>query len=87
MAEELAERQLPASSGEDELAAQARDAEALKWLAIYTMKVAAERFGTGDREAPGGDGGDGRRGDGRLRAGLDGDPHPAVRLGHRVSIR
>ena len=42
----LAEKQLPAPSGDDALAGAARDAEALKMAALYAMKVAAERFGT-----------------------------------------
>ena len=46
VAKALAEKQLPMPSGTDALAGAARDAEALKMAALYTMKVAAERFGT-----------------------------------------
>ena len=46
VARALAEGQFPVSSGGDALAGAARDAEALKMAALYTMKVAIERFGT-----------------------------------------
>ena len=46
VARALAEKQVPAPSGTDAVAGAARDAEALKMAALYTMKVAAERFGT-----------------------------------------
>ena len=46
VARALAEKQLPSASGTDGVAGAARDAEALKMAALYTMKVAAERFGT-----------------------------------------
>jgi alkylation response protein AidB-like acyl-CoA dehydrogenase len=46
VAKALAEKQVPAVSDGDAVAGPARDAEALKMAALYTMKVAAERFGT-----------------------------------------
>jgi alkylation response protein AidB-like acyl-CoA dehydrogenase len=46
VAKALAEKQVPMPSGGDALAGAARDAEALKMAALYTLKVAAERFGT-----------------------------------------
>lgn len=46
VARALAEKQVPALSGADAVAGAARDAEALKMAALYSMKVAAERFGT-----------------------------------------
>ncbi|HZJ56300.1 MAG TPA: acyl-CoA dehydrogenase family protein [Myxococcaceae bacterium] len=46
VARALAEKQVPVPSGNDALAGATRDAEALKMAALYTMKVAAERFGT-----------------------------------------
>jgi alkylation response protein AidB-like acyl-CoA dehydrogenase len=42
----LVEKQVPMPSGGDALAGPTRDAEALKMAALYTLKVAAERFGT-----------------------------------------
>jgi alkylation response protein AidB-like acyl-CoA dehydrogenase len=41
----LIAKQLPAVGGADGLAGVGRDAEALKMAALYTLKVAAERFG------------------------------------------
>jgi alkylation response protein AidB-like acyl-CoA dehydrogenase len=41
----LAEKQVPMPSGSDALAGATRDAEALKMAALYTLKVAADRFG------------------------------------------
>src|SRR5262249_12815365 len=46
VAKALAEKQVPAVSAGDAVAGPARDAEALKMAALYTMKVATERFGT-----------------------------------------
>ncbi|RPH71087.1 MAG: acyl-CoA dehydrogenase [Myxococcaceae bacterium] len=46
VARALAEKQLPGASGGDAVAGAAGDAEALKMAALYTLKVAAERFGT-----------------------------------------
>ena len=46
VARALVGKQVPAPSGSDAVAGAARDAEALKMAALYTMKVAAERFGT-----------------------------------------
>jgi alkylation response protein AidB-like acyl-CoA dehydrogenase len=42
----LTEKQVPLASGGDAVAGAGRDAEALKMAALYTMKVATERFGT-----------------------------------------
>src|SRR5678816_1667997 len=42
----LVEKQVPMPSGGDALAGPTRDAKALKMAALYTLKVAAERFGT-----------------------------------------
>jgi hypothetical protein len=46
VAKALDEKQAPVVTDSDALAGAARDAEALKMAALYTMKVAAERFGT-----------------------------------------
>ncbi len=46
VAKALAETQVPMPSSGDALAGSTRDAEALKMAALYTLKVAAERFGT-----------------------------------------
>jgi len=46
VAKALDEKQAPVVTDADALAGAAHDAEALKMAALYTMKVAAERFGT-----------------------------------------